>query len=467
MDAWASVEMLGCTIKDLRRRKSLAVLVSNLAEQPAISFSAAAGPAKRQAAHRIFSDEEVGISELLSGHVKETGARIASECRGGLVIAVQDTTQFDFTGLKKTAGLGYTNHSHARCLHGHAALMLTPQGLPLGVAHLEVWARTDEEYGKAKDRKKLPIQQKESYRWVRTLQTVEEQMPIGQPLLFIQDKEADIFEFMEAPKRSTTHLLLRASQPRKVEVISESEESDGHKEMLFDVAAKAPVVGRMQVTIPRAPGHRERTADLTVQTVCVGIRPPAKGGAGKKPVKAWIVRTIELEPPDGSDPVGWVLLTTLPVPDGAAACQIVRYYTLRWIIEGLHRTIKSGGCNAEQLQMEDAQHLKLALALYYITAWRLLYISYLARTQPDAPTELILSPMEIEVITAIEKGPVTTIAAAIRAIAKLGGYEPYKNGPPPGVKRLWIGLRRLEDMAEGWALAMQNWPQPAAERYDT
>lgn len=467
MDTWAFDEMLGSDIKDLRRRKSMAMVLNNLAERPGLSFSAAAGSAKRQAAHRIFADEEVTVADLLAGHFEQTQARIQADCGRGLLLMVQDTCEFSFTPLKCTSGLGYVNDTGARGLFGHSALALSPEGLPLGVMHLELWARDDAEYGKGKQRRDLDLEQKESYRWVNTLQSVEIQLPPGQQVLFVQDREADIFAFLEAPRQPTTYVLVRANQPRRVEVIGVPDPQP-KKCLLFEAACAAPVVGRMQVTIPRSKNRTERTAEMQVQCASIRIFPPkGRKGVGTEPVSAWVVRASELNPVKGAEAVEWVLVTTLPVPDGAAACQLVAYYSRRWTIERLHYAIKSGGCKAEQLQMDDVASIKLALALYYVTAWRLLFITYIARVQPEAPAESILRPTEIEVLETIEKKPITTTAAAVVCIAKLGGHTPYKNGPPPGIKVLWIGLRRLEDMEAGWLLAKQNQSLPTRQRYDT
>jgi len=458
MESWALAEMLGAEIKDKRRRKSMAAILSNLEQQPSLSFSAAAGPAKRQAAHRLFKHEQVEVEHLLAGHYTQTQKRIQAECEGGLLLVVQDTTEFDFTGLKATGGLGYINHTNARGLFGHSALALTPEGLPLGLMHLQLWAREDADYGKGKDRRERDLSEKESYRWIQTLQSVEKQLPVGQQVLFIQDREADIFGFLQAPRRPNTFLLVRANQPRRVEVLGEGQACPWQKSLLFNVASAAPVVASMQVSLPRAPARPKRNAELIVQTTPVRIlAPQGRKGVSSEPVSAWIVRAYEAHPPDGQA-IEWVLISTLPVPDAQTACQLVAYYAKRWVIERLHYTIKSGGCKAEQLQMDTLHSLEMALALYYVTAWRLLFMTYLSRVEPEAPAACILRPSEIEVLEKIENKPIPTISLAMIAIAKLGGYAPYKNAPPPGVKVLWIGLRRLEDMEVGWLLATQNQP---------
>ena len=462
MQIWSHQEIKGARISNTRRRNNMASVLAKLAEKPGTSFSAAVGPAKRQAFHRLCTAAETVTSDdFLEGHYEQTRFRIDQETRGGLVLLVQDTTMFNFSGLKKVPDLGYCNVKGERCLFGHSMLALNLEGLPLGLAHLELWARDEAQVGKTKDRRKNDITQKESYRWISALHSVEAQLPAGQPVLFIQDREADIFAFLEAPTRAMSYVLIRSGQSRKVEV-DVAGEGEARTGLLHDIAFAAPVLGQMTVNIPRAPNRTSSDINFSVQAVRVRIMPPQNGkNSSRKPVTAWVVRTSEINPPEGERAIEWILVTTFPTETYKQACELVGYYAKRWTIERLHYTIKSGGCNAERLQMDDAHSIKLALACYYITAWRLLYISHISRTRPDAPVGSILDDMEIQVLTAIEKRQIKTCADAVVAIAKLGGYEPYRNGPPPGVKRLWIGLRRLEDMAAGWSLARQNLP------YDT
>jgi hypothetical protein len=291
MDTWAYEEMAGSSVRDARRRKSAAVVLSNIVNRPGVSFSVAAGHAKRQAMHRLFEDEDVTVASLLSGHNAQTVARITSESGGGLILVVQDSVEFDYSNLRATTGLGYVNDTKARGIFGHSALALTREGLPLGIMHLEFLARKDEDYGSRDHRKEKEIIDKESYRWVRTLLLAEAQLPVGQHALFIQDKEADIFAVFAAPRRSTTHLLVRANHPRCVEVLPAHDGDQAERGTLFDVACAAPVVGRMDVTIPRGRDRVERDAVLIVQCAAVRLMPPpGKGGAGMEPVLAWVIR---------------------------------------------------------------------------------------------------------------------------------------------------------------------------------
>src|ERR1700722_19793356 len=148
MNTWAHDEMMGANVFDARRRASLAVALLGLADNPGTSFSAAVGPAKRQAIRRLFSSEKEGkdhnerieISDVLAGHFEQTRSRIRTQSSDGLVLMIQDTCQYSFNGLHMATGLGYGTSMRERCVFGHSMLAVTTGGLPIGIAHLNIWA---------------------------------------------------------------------------------------------------------------------------------------------------------------------------------------------------------------------------------------------------------------------------------------------------------------------------------------
>jgi hypothetical protein len=171
----------------------------------------------------------------------------------------------------------------------------------------------------------------------------------------------------------------------------------------------------------------------------------------------WVVRATEIAPPAGCKPSEWILLTTLPSDTLATARRCVQYYALRWRVERFHYTLKQG-CTVERLQFADAHPLKNALALYSIVAWRLLWLTYTARDQPQTPATEVLPALELQVLEQATQTPAATAREAIRAIAQLGGFPTNPSAKEPGVKVLWRGLRRLEAMVEGWLPALQAGP---------
>src|SRR5438132_11974613 len=137
-NGWAETEMEGAHLWDRRRQRSLALLCTRLAQQPTLSFSAACGPGLRQAAHRLFEHPGTTVAGLLAGHVGETATRCGAV---EWVLAVQDSTEFDYTTHPATIGLGPLGRGQGPGLVGHTVLAEAPNRPPLGLLHLAIWAR--------------------------------------------------------------------------------------------------------------------------------------------------------------------------------------------------------------------------------------------------------------------------------------------------------------------------------------
>lgn len=113
-------------------------------------------------------------------------------------------------------------------------------------------------------------------------------------------------------------------------------------------------------------------------------------------------------------------MTTLAVRSFEDAVERLEQYALRWTVEPFHYTLKSG-LRAESLQIDDAHTLAHCLATYYLVAWRLLYVTHLAREAPEAPATTVFTPVEIRVLEAASGRKVETLSLAVREVAKLGG----------------------------------------------
>ena len=471
-DQWAAREMAGAEIKDPRRITSLIRICEALAEQPACSLTAACGPGLRQAAHRIFEHEHTSVAKLLEGHYQETTRR----CEGlPLVLIPQDTCFFTYQ-QDQILGLARLNqYKNVRGLLGHSALALTPAGTPLGLWYLDLWGEGPDAITVAEARRR-PWEERESYKWYEGLKAVGERLPPGTTGLLIQDREADLFAFLTAERPASLHLLVRACEDRNVEYQSQGtagpdEPATGSRTergKLFAVAAGAPVVATTTVRVTRRsarkgqPPQPQRDALLEVRLTEVRLQRSAinrKDNTRRTPeereVRLWLINAQELNAPPGVEPIHWILLSTLPVEDGAAACTMLGYYAKRWVIERLHYTLKSG-LRVERLQIDDSVSLGHALALHYVVAWRLMQLALAVREDPDQPASRCLSEGQITVLRRVTKRKVETAREAMIAIACLGGYEPWKSAPPPGIKVMWQGLQRLEAMMLGWEAAREG-----------
>src|SRR5713226_9473819 len=247
---WAQAEMKGARVWDPRCRQSLATMVERLTQHPEASLSHACGSAARPAAHRIFAHPSSTPTGLLQGHCAQTARRCEEH---PLVLAVQDSTAFDFTSHKATADLGPLGPGFTRGLMGHSVLAVTPEGLPLGLLHLAIWARDPEQRGQKQTRRQRPTREKESQKWLDGLRGTEAVLPPEQPVLVVADREADVFAYLASPRRPQTDLLVRACQPRWVTVARPDAVGGEERASLLLVAKSTPVVGFMTVRVPRRP----------------------------------------------------------------------------------------------------------------------------------------------------------------------------------------------------------------------
>jgi hypothetical protein len=166
-ESWGSREFKACAVEDKREAKSLALMAQRLLEHPELAFSSAVGGALRKAAWRIFSKQEVDIS---CGHYRQTARRCEEH---GVVLVSHDTADLSFLTHHATQGLGDLGGGKGGANLGlclHSALTLSQQGLPLGLVGQKLWAPVAT--GKGTHKRKDPLESKESYRWVETLEWV-------------------------------------------------------------------------------------------------------------------------------------------------------------------------------------------------------------------------------------------------------------------------------------------------------
>jgi hypothetical protein len=170
-----------------------------------------------KAAYRLFAHEDTHIETLLQSHYAATEERIAEQ-RGEFILALQDTTSVNYSNLAQARGLGPigTQVDGAQGLHLHSTLAVSTQGVPLGFLDAQCWARDPQDFGKNKHG--LSIEQKESYRWLksyRAVAAVQKRLP-QVSLVSVADREGDIYElFAEAAQDPQgPHLLIRATHER-------------------------------------------------------------------------------------------------------------------------------------------------------------------------------------------------------------------------------------------------------------
>jgi hypothetical protein len=446
--SWAANEFGEVDLGDPRRTKRLIRLAEERSEKPNGSIAASCGgKAGTKAAYRFLDNEAVGAEAILEGHYQASAERAGQE---RIVLAIQDTTELNYSSHPATQGLGYLNGLQYRGMYVHSTLLVTPQRVPLGLIDQQVWMRSEEEYKIDQERRKqLPTEEKESQKWLVSLEaTARLQQRLEQTrVINVGDSEADIFDLFLKAKKLNQDLLVRACQDRLVD-------QEGRK--LRAHLQNQPLAGDILLQVPRRAGQATRTAHLEVRFAAVSIRPPLRRAKEQLPsAQLWAVLAQEIGAPADVEAIDWLLITTLTVETFDQACTCMRWYTCRWVIETYHKVLKSG-CRVEERQFGDADNLQRYLAVDAVVAWRVLYLTMLGRDQPDLPCTVVLETHEWQALFCFihqVKHPPQTIPSlqqATRWIAQLGGFLGRKSDGFPGPMSIWRGLLRLSDIADAW-----------------
>jgi hypothetical protein len=465
-------EVRHCDFGDARRNERLGTVLVRLGEKPNMSIpSACDGRAEVEGAYRFFDNKNVSAQQIFDSHAQATIERIR---RTKIALLVQDTTEIDLTRPESVVlGAGPLNSdSQLGCLY-HPMMAFEPSLVPLGTVWNKRWVResihkelTPQEKDKA--RKKLPIEEKESFRWLegwRKAIEIAKQCP-DTCCVCIGDSESDIYELFAEPCQTDTgqaHLLIRGCYDRSIS--STNRNDDGSCQMLLDAIRSQPVIATQTIDISkrkqksstnkkkRTQARDARTAVVSIRATTVTINRPQRCDssiASKVQVNA--VLAEELNPPEGQTPIQWLLITTLPIGTLEEVQTVIAYYCCRWQIEIYFRTLKSG-CRIEERYFERYTRLENCLAIYTIIAWRILYLCRLSEDCPDMCCEVVFSPSEWKPLVMLVKKSLPSepprLRDVVKMVASLGGYV-IRGTTKPGTQTLWLGLQRLNDFATAW-----------------
>ncbi len=448
-DDWAVTEFGQAALPDARLRTRLVSVARDLYDRPQANIpQACQSRAKTKAAYRLFEHPHATMDTLLRAHYEATVHRIQPQA---VVLAVQDTTSLNYSAHPATDGLGPIGPKREGVvgLLVHDTMAFTPAGTPLGLLAVQCWARDPAAFGKKHARHQVPLEEKESQKWVvsyRQVAAAQQRCP-GTQLICVGDREADLYDLfaLVAQAPAGPQVLVRAKHERRL--------ADGHGP-LWETVAQGPVQGVQVLRVPRQGRRPAREARLTIRFAPVRLAPPRR-----KPelgaVSVWAVLADELEAPAGVEPLHWMLVTTLEVATFEQATEKLAWYAARWGIEVYHRTLKSG-CKVEERQLGSADRLEACLAIDMVVAWRILHLTKLGRETPAVPCTIFFEDAEWKALsTYIHRDPTPpqeppSLRDAIRMVASLGGFLGRKSDGDPGTKSLWLGLQRLDDIAATW-----------------
>ena len=448
-----SDELRTIDLGDKRLNDRARELVESLAANPEASINSALnGWDETLAGYRFFDNSAVEPEAILSAHVDATHRRIESQ---DVVLVVQDTTELDFTA-HPTKDAGSLNTPKRRGFYDQTHLALTPEKLCLGVLQADFFDRDPQTLGKAKDYDAIPIEQKESYRWLagyRLACQLAEKFDDKQ-IISVADREGDIYEiFVEQHQRETpADFLVRAQADRSLTEKDAEAGPYSYKKVRREAARSECRIVR-QLELPATPKRKARTASVEVRAIPVTVKPPLS--RGELPTVQYNVVLVEEVggPGDGTD-IQWLLITTLPIDTTRSVLRVIELYAARWAIEVYFRVYKTG-CRVEEIQLETNDRLRRCLMLYKIIGWRVMYLTFLGRACPELSCEVVFAKAEWKSVYKIvnKKTPPKKpprLGDFLPLVAQLGGYNRRANDPPPGPQAIWVGLRRTVDFGLAW-----------------
>ena len=463
MDAWIHEEIDGCRFADERLGHRFGKILTNLSTGLGKTLPLACQDwASTKAAYRFLDNSRVDENAILAGHLQATRSRFAHS--DGLALVLHDTTEFSYQRTRHESigkthktlvrkGQGGRPRMHTVCgILMHSSLVVTTDGLPLGLAAVRFWTRkkfkgTNALRGKV-NQTRVPIEEKESYRWIENVQQSLDLLGEPDRCVHIADREGDIFELFCAAKESGTSFLIRTCVDRL------AEQGDT---TIAERMGKQTIRGHHRVE-SRDKRGRSFEATLDVRYCRMTVLPPIGNQKRYPALSLTVIHAREPRCPKGRERLEWKLITNLPVKCLRDATEKPDWYALRWKIETYHKILKSG-CKAEDAKLRTAQRLTNLIAIYCILSWRVFWLCMVNRVSPDATASLVFTGTERRLLkhlvpTSVPRGR-QPVSQYLTAVAKLGGYLARKRDPPPGNMVLWRGFSRLTDIHLGFTLGKE------------
>lgn len=437
--------------KDARLATVGALLFKRVCEQLTTCIKSLGGNRALEVAFgRFLGNSRVNVATISQSLAEKTNAACLGKHH---VLCLQDTVQLTYPNQDaKKNTFGPTGDADTKGIFSHPGIIVDASNKDvLGVSSIIAWCRSNEvAEGKNKNR---PIEEKESIRWIDTALSAKKHITEPKIITVIGDRESDILEVFQRVPDKKTHLIVRASHDRNL--------TTGEK--ISEHLSGIETAGIHEIDLPAITGKRKpRRAQLSVKFSPISFYDRSKD----KIVEVNCVSAVEMSPvPTGESPIGWVLLTTHSVTRLEDAMQILVWYTWRWVIEQVFRTMKNKGLKIEDSQIETPEKLLTMSCLSIAAAVKVMSLvearagntTRLASDffSKDEIKLLLLICIKLEGNTKKQKNPhkKESLSWVSWIIARLGGWNGYASESPPGPITMLKGLKKFDAQFEGWLFA--------------
>jgi len=390
--------------------------------------------------YRTLGNERFTYREILAGSFRKCAQNLDVDH----VLCIQDTTEFNFSNIINKLGktdpdIGPTSKKEVAGLFCHPMLVCSPEGEVIyGLSSTSIYNRKWDQKDKyQRDFKNLPIEQKESFRWIENAHNTRACISQNVNITIIGDRESDIYDEFADLASNNTHLLVRSRINRNIE----NDSGKLHTELEHQLVA-----GTIAVDLSANQSREKRRAQLEVRHCSAEISAPKRYRGSIKSFKLYAIEAKEVTPnlPSTQSPIHWRLLTTHPVESLQQALQCIEWYKQRWLIEELFRVMKTKGFQVESSQLGSGAGIKKLIALVLEAALQVMRLKLALDSQRDDKAELIFTNKQLRFLTLLlktvegktdkQKNPYrkNTVAWAAWIIARLGKWTGYKSHGPPG-----------------------------------
>ncbi len=323
-ESFGQLNFAHAQLGDKRRTKRLVSLADRLHRHPGGTLpDKIKSPADLKALYRMCDCKAVTHAAVMDAVRQRTLEQIAET--EGVVLIVHDATELDYTAHKSLADqLGQTGDGRGKGYICHNSLAVVPgQRTAIGLTNQILHHRANVPENETQ-REHRERESRESRLWVQGT----EGLPADERLIDVCDRGADTFEFLEHELKSGRSFVIRSTHNR---MMLAGHRRARKKWLLHDWLPSQPTLGKRTVRISGRYGRAPRKAVVQVSFAAVRILPPQVhcGEHETTPLPMWVVRAAEIDPPEGEEPVEWILLTNLPVASFQEAVQVLRYYECR------------------------------------------------------------------------------------------------------------------------------------------
>ncbi|MBK9032721.1 MAG: IS4 family transposase [Myxococcales bacterium] len=445
--SWARAEVGHAELGDARRTARLRRLLECAAASPGGRVTQVFDDdAEREAAYRFLESKRVAATAILDAHRVALGRRAAMFPYVYVAIdqSAMQVTDRDGDAFGPISG-GHTGTG----VQAMSALVVAPDGVPLGLSALEMWTRSTE---RAPDYRHdcRTVDERETRFWLAAAEQTATLMQTAAPqtLPWLQlDRGADSAHVLLDLAKLGVAYTVRASINRRIR-------TRHGRRYLFDAVRRRPALGSYRLDVRRMGGVIATTIEVRVARVVLDLAVGKRGQAPWHPLEVTLVEAREVGAGAGTDePILWRLLTNHPTATLDDARAVIAGYTMRWRVEDFHLAWKSGTCRIEDSQLRSLGAFSKWATILATVAVRAQRLKTLARETPEIPALTEFSPDEIDAVLLLRRPKnytpdvAPTLGQLVRWIADLGGYTGKSSGGPPGVRIISRALIKVEAVA--------------------